>query len=694
MTELLSTYSNDFEDIFKEDQNEYSCTFRALEKKSEKTVFLKIYDKRLIEEGPKDLILKQIENEKKLTNLCKNENIIELYKTLETNISIIFVYELCDCNLLDYFIENGEFMKNKKFFIKIVHSIAKAIKVLNDNKIIHRDIKPNSIYIKNIVNNNDKNGNNDNNDNIEKNCIIKLGDFGSSIKIEENDSIQIGTLLYLAPEVINNIDYNEKIDMWSLGITLYQLYFGFPPYGMEYDLDLIEDKIFSDNFIFKFSGIPTLDILFKKLLAINPEERMTHKEFYDYVLSEEFMKPDVIYNKNKYGNVYNDILNIINSQEYKDLKTEPTDNKEIFDLPEITENNMKKIVEMADIFNIAYKYKKEKEKQDKNKKYINILYYNEDKSHPKNIAKEIKMFEEETTGTFFFIDNIISLDLIMYEIYKQFKIEKKYAFNLIIPGSPYENVMNTLKEEYKQCFQNICIFCMDINKYLYLKEKNKKITGVYKSKRELIKEFIHKHSNENIKPFPVISFITYEEYQNTYFNNHRRISLFYGILTEESYIKNYNKIKHLIEKDKNELKRDEKNLRKAFETFNLEKDIKYVNEKIINEYTKSTFFGDLNRWLRNVNKYSYEEVAYFTSRLMYSLNEYAKEKQKYFNYDNKIIYRGTKMCLSSLLYYEKAKGKIIIFTAFTSTSQRKKVAEWFANRHKRNKKKKKLKNFR
>ena len=58
MTELLSTESKNFQDIFKEDQNEYSCTFKAFDNESKKTVFLKIYDKRLIEEGPKDLILK------------------------------------------------------------------------------------------------------------------------------------------------------------------------------------------------------------------------------------------------------------------------------------------------------------------------------------------------------------------------------------------------------------------------------------------------------------------------------------------------------------------------------------------------------------------------------------------------------------------------------------------------------------
>ena len=680
MSALLSNYINYFKDIFNIDKNEYNSTYHALDKESNKTVFLKIYDKSSIEEGPTDLLYKQIENEKTLTQLCKNDNIIELYKILETDISIIFVYELCDNNLLDYLLENGELNKNKEFFIKIVQSLAIALKVLNDKKIIHRDIKPNNIYIKKI-NNDNQNKNNieeDDENNIEDNCIIKLADFGSSIRREENDSIQIGTLLYLAPEIIQNLDYDEKVDMWSLGITLYQLYFGFPPYGIEYDFNIIEDKILSNNFIFKFSEIPTLDILFKKLLTIDPKERMTHEEFYNFVLNKDFMKPNIIYHKEIYGNIYNEIQNIIKSKEYKNLKIGPLISNES-NIPEIiNEENMNKIVEFSDVFDIVYKYKKEEQKQNKKKKYNNILYYNEDKSHPKNLALEIEMFEKETTGTFFFINNIISLDYIMYEIYNQYRCNKKYSFNLIIPGSCFEKVFNSLKERYKECFNHICIFCRYIEKYLYLKENYNKITDIYKSKKDVIKEFIIKYSKENIQPFPVISFITYEEYRKKYFSNHRRISLFYGELSKDSYIENFNKIKQLIKNDKNDLYRKDTTLIKAFETFNISEDIKNVNQKIINEYTKNTFFGDLNRWLRILGKYSYEEVAYFTSRFMYSLNQYGYDKQKFYNCDNAILYRGAKLYLSSLLSYEKAKEKIIILTAFTSMSMKKEKAEKFA----------------
>ena len=320
MVELLSIYKDNFKSLFIIDNNnQYYKTFQAEDINSGKEVLLKIYDKKLIDDGPRDLLLKQIKREEELTKKCKCENVIELFEVLETDISFIFVYELYYKTLSEYLIDKMELMSDKDFFIKIIRSLAEALKVLNEQNIIHRDIKPNNIYIK-ILKSEDFHD-------VEKNCIIKLGEFGASIKKEENDSIQIGTILYLAPEILENNKYDEKCDMWSLGITLYELYFGISPYGKEYDIDLIQDKLYSDIFIYKFSNIPTLDILFKKLLSINPEERMTHKEFYEYVNSKEFMETNIIYNNKKYEIIYKEIKNIINTEKYKNITQKKIDNE-------------------------------------------------------------------------------------------------------------------------------------------------------------------------------------------------------------------------------------------------------------------------------------------------------------------------------------------------------------------------------
>ena len=61
----------------------------------------------------------------------------------------------------------------------------------------------------------------------------------------------------------------------------------------------------------------------------------------------------------------------------------------------------KMIAKILKSLDTAFKLKIEKDRRNKNKKFINIWYYNEDASHPKNLQKEKTMFAEETSGTFF-----------------------------------------------------------------------------------------------------------------------------------------------------------------------------------------------------------------------------------------------------------------------------------------------------
>ena len=165
MVELLSKYKDKFKSLFIFDNNnQYYKTFQSEDIKSGKEVLLKLYDKKLIDNGPRDLLLKQIKREEELTKKCKCENVIELFEVLETDISFIFVYELCYKTLSEYLIDKMELMNDKDFFIKIVCSLAEAIKVLNEQNIIHRNIKPNNIYIK-ILKSEDFHD-------VEKNCIL------------------------------------------------------------------------------------------------------------------------------------------------------------------------------------------------------------------------------------------------------------------------------------------------------------------------------------------------------------------------------------------------------------------------------------------------------------------------------------------------------------------------------------------
>ena len=61
---------------------------------------------------------------------------------------------------------------------------------------------------------------------------VKLADFGFSKLLPDGelDSQQCGTPLNMAPEILNGKDYNYKVDMWSIGVSLFEALFGTPPF--------------------------------------------------------------------------------------------------------------------------------------------------------------------------------------------------------------------------------------------------------------------------------------------------------------------------------------------------------------------------------------------------------------------------------------------------------------------------------
>jgi hypothetical protein len=216
-----------------------------------------------------------------------------------------------------------------------------------------------------------------------------------------------------------------------------------------------------------------------------------------------------------------------------------------------------------------------------------------------------------------------------------------------------------------------------------LKDKYPIIDGIYKKRKEVNSNFIEKYASKDIKAFPLTKLITYNEYLNKYKDRHIKISQFYGDLTLESYKENMKEMDSLIDEEdqSHQLKKKKDIVHKGFITFDINKDADTLNRLIIKEYTNNSFYGDLNKWLMNSQFNSYDTIAYFTARLMYSLNNYGEKNKMYFN-ESKNVLRGIKIPYSSLLPYERAKGKVILLSSFTSTSQSEQSARTFSGRNK------------
>ena len=700
----LGQYKNDYNHIFpkqkksnekeKDIENAYSPIKIYSAEKGEERVLLKVINKEILkEEEDYDFHIECIQKEIELNNLCNSDYILKLNRSFETDKNIVFELEYYDDDLKQYLFNNGKLetklvgRDNLQSFKEITIAIAKAIKYIHEKGVVHRNIKPHNIFIES-----DSDG--------KKIKNVKLGDFSTAIYIKEiNDSEPMGTIFYTAPEIIKNLDYTEKCDMWSIGLTLFEIYFGVLPYGSVVNTKIMNDMIYNEKkFVYRKSGIPTLDILFRRLLQINPKNRMDSNEFYDYVTNENFLKPDVIAinNKEEYLNLHEEILKSP-QVEYKDESQQESLNKGAKE-----KQNIKKILGFVENGNLPDIMNFSNGIINKEEKFNNIIYYdNNAQKYKQNIFFDSDIFEQITPGAFMLCTSLDSLEIIRDEILRHRRVEKKVMFNLIANGRGYVDDLKKFFEknkEFKKCFNKGCIYCMNKDKYEKEKNENPDFISLVTNDASQVIDFINDLSSKDIKAFPLTKLVTLIDYTNKYKERHEKISEFYGDLNKETYEKNKKKIKEIIEDDaKNKLLRAKKEeVYKGLLLFNLEDDLKALDELIIKEYTKNTFYGDLNRWLMKGKMKYYEPVAYFTSRLMYSLNQYANEQNdpkneenpikccKYCKENKKELYRGAKLYYSCLLPYERAVGKIILLSAFTSTSEDENVALSWAGRSEEN----------
>ena len=212
---------------------------------------------------PKKLIIEQdmsqsIEREKNLLKKCQSENVVKLIDCIETKDYIDFIFEQCESDLKSFLNEKSKGFKISEIR-NIMNQLNNAFKILYSNNIIHRDIKLENILVSYL--NEDK-----------SEFIVKLADFGFSREtfVDIYDSF-CGTPDTMAPEIVNEEPYNYKVDLWSIGVIIYELYYKkLPKLDDNYNIisDLTKDKYLKD--------------LILKLLKKNTEQRLTWKDYFNH----------------------------------------------------------------------------------------------------------------------------------------------------------------------------------------------------------------------------------------------------------------------------------------------------------------------------------------------------------------------------------------------------------------------------
>ena len=204
-------------------------------------------------------------------------NIVKLHDVIYEEESMFLILEYCKNGDLSKYLKNRPL--KEEYAQKYLRQMVSALKYLISKNIIHRDLKPHNIL-------------------VDDNYDLKISDFGFARYFEKNTLVDTlcGSPLYMAPEIMKNKNYTIKSDLWSVGIILYEMLTGFPPYKVKTIYNLI--KSIEQNKINLPKNISISDecndLLFK-LLIKDPEDRIDWEDFFNHPwLSMDFTTESMI----------------------------------------------------------------------------------------------------------------------------------------------------------------------------------------------------------------------------------------------------------------------------------------------------------------------------------------------------------------------------------------------------------------
>ena len=256
--EKKTKITQDYEFIKEIGSGAFSKVYKARHKTTKVVRCVKKLSKKDLTEDEK---LKLVEEVSILRNQ-DHPNIVKVLEFYQNEKYFFIVTEFQEGGeLFDRIMECQSF--NEEMARNVMEQVLSAVLYLHKHGFIHRDLKPENIIF----------------ETKDPKSKIKVIDFGTSCQYEQGSKLKkkLGTPYYIAPEVLKRY-YDEKCDVWSMGVIMYILLCGYPPFNGPND-KIIFNKVLDGKFQFPEEDWQSISKeakdLIKKMLTYDPSKRLS-----------------------------------------------------------------------------------------------------------------------------------------------------------------------------------------------------------------------------------------------------------------------------------------------------------------------------------------------------------------------------------------------------------------------------------
>lgn len=216
----------------------YGDVFLAKHKLDNTKYAIKVMNKAKLKSS--NVKLSYIHKEIEVHSKLDHPFIINLKSFGETDTEVLMIMDYAKNGSLYTKIKKMQIGFSEESAFKYFIQTCSAVYFLQRNKFTHRDLKPENLL-------------------LDENNNIKLTDFGWCRSYNEKQPFKetCGTFEYMAPEIVLDKPYDEKVDNWALGILLYELLHGYPPFSIEANnyskknTKILMEKIIKNSIVYK-----------------------------------------------------------------------------------------------------------------------------------------------------------------------------------------------------------------------------------------------------------------------------------------------------------------------------------------------------------------------------------------------------------------------------------------------------------